>query len=169
MDKDKERSEITILDFSPERARFFERLNREWIERYFEMEPPDYLMLQNPETQIIEKGGAVLFAATADGEIVGTLALIPAGEDCLELAKMAVAETAQGRGIGGLLGEAAVTRAREMGAKRVILYTNTLLQPAIRLYRRLGFQEIPVEKNYYNRADFKMAMNFDDGQKEYDK
>lgn len=154
-------TDVQILDFSPERARFFEQLNREWIERYFEMEPPDYLMLQNPETQIIEKGGAVLFAATANGEIVGTLALIPAGEDCLELAKMAVNETAQGFGIGRLLGEAALTRAKEMGAKRVILYTNTLLQPAIRLYRRLGFQEIPVEKNYYDRANFKMAVDFD--------
>lgn len=161
MEKYKKLPEITILDFSSERARSFEQLNREWIERYFEMEPPDYLMLQNPQTQIIEKGGAVLFAADESGEIVGTLALLPAGEDCLELAKMAVAETAQGCGIGRLLGETALTRAREMGAKRVILYTNTLLQPAIRLYRRLGFQEIPIKKNYYNRADFKMEINLE--------
>ena len=59
MEKYKKLPEITILDFSSERARSFEQLNREWIERYFEMESPDYLMLQNPQTQIIEKGGAV--------------------------------------------------------------------------------------------------------------
>ncbi len=40
-----------------------------------------------------------------------------------------------------------------------MLYSNRILIPAISLYRKVGFQEVEVEKNvYYERADIKMIL-----------
>jgi ribosomal protein S18 acetylase RimI-like enzyme len=162
MNKNKKRNGIEILDLSPELRMFFERLNRGWIEHYFEMEPLDYLLLQNPETEIIERGGAVLFAVTADGEVVGTVALKNDGDGVFELSKMAVDEKKRGLGAGKALGLAALERAREMGARTVILYTNSVLEPAINLYRKLGFREVPVTEKGYTRANVKMKIEFEE-------
>ncbi|HVE56736.1 MAG TPA: GNAT family N-acetyltransferase [Pyrinomonadaceae bacterium] len=165
MNEDKKPNGIKILDLSPELRMFFEQLNRGWIERYFEMEPLDYLLLQNPETEIIEKGGAVLFAVTTDGEVVGTVALKKADDGVFELAKMAVDEKKRGLGAGKALGLAALERAREMGARSVILYTNSILEPAINLYRKLGFRDVPVTEKGYTRVDVKMEIEFEENSK----
>nr|AIA16426.1 Acetyltransferase (GNAT) family [uncultured bacterium] len=151
---------IEIVNFSSELRTHFERLNRGWIERQFEMEPLDYLLLQNPETEIIEKGGAVLFAVASRGEVVGTAALKNEGEGVYELSKMAVDEESRGLGIGKALGLAALDRVRKMGAVKVILYTNSALEPAINLYRKLGFIDVPVTEKGYTRADVKMEIEF---------
>lgn len=162
VNENKKRTDVEILDFSPELRIFFEQLNRRWIERHFEMEPLDYLLLQNPETEIIEKGGAVLFAVTNGGEVAGTVALKNEGGGVFELSKMAVDEKVRGRGIGRALGTAALDRAREMGARKVILYTNSALEPAIILYRKLGFRAVPVTEKGYTRVDVKMEIEFDE-------
>ena len=156
----KARDEIKIIDFITEHQSFFETLNRQWIEIYFEMEAPDFKVLQDPQTYIIDEGGVVLFAETSCGEIVGTVALKAEDEDTFELAKMAVAEKERGRGIGRLLCEAAIERARARGAKKIVLYTNTILEPAIRLYRKLGFDEVPAGETNYKRINLKMEKNF---------
>jgi len=165
MNETEKQNDIKILDLSPELRIFFEQLNRGWIERYFEMEPLDYLLLQNPETEIIEKGGAVLFAVTADGEVVGTVALKREDESVFELAKMAVDEKKRGLGAGKALGLAALERARKMGARKVILYTNSALEPAINLYRKLGFRDAPVTEKGYTRVDVKMEIELKENSK----
>src|ERR1043165_4484034 len=144
-------SPVRIIGYSPELQIFFENLNRAWIERYFKMEALDLQLLQDPQTHIIDKGGTVLFAEI-DGRIVGTVALKPYDAETLELAKMAVDENYQGHGIGEKLGHAAVEKARELGAKKVILFTNSVLQPALRLYARLGFEKIPLEGQIFKRS-----------------
>lgn len=72
---------------------------------------------------------------------------------------MAVAEWARGRGVGRLLGEAAVAAARAAGAPRVDLLSNTVLGPAIALYRALGFVEVPLPPTPYARANIKMVLD----------
>ena len=59
-----------------------------------------------------------------------------------EIAKMAVAPGARGQGYGDLLMEASVEFARRAGARRVVIVSNTVLAPAIRLYQNLGFRSI---------------------------
>lgn len=130
--------EIEIVGYRPAFRRHFERLNREWIEALFEMEPEDERVLRDPNRQIIRRGGEVLFALV-DGEVVGTTALLDAGEGRFELAKMAVTEPWRGLGIGRRLAEAALERARARGAERVTLLTNPHLRRAMVLYLSLGF------------------------------
>ena len=75
--------------------------------------------------------------------------------------KMAVDEKFRGKGIGESLIYGLIDRAREMKLKRVILYSNTILEPAIRLYRRLGFREITLEKGLYERSNIKMEIEIE--------
>lgn len=150
---------LQIVDYKPEHKSSFERLNREWIERYFAMEGPDYDILQHPGKFILDKGGSI-FMASYDREIVGTVALKFLSNDVYELTKMAVNENFQGRKIGRALAEAAIERARDSGAQKIILYSNTMLVSAVALYTKLGFQEIPVD-GPYKRTNIKMELIID--------
>lgn len=153
-------SPVRIVEYRPELQTFFEKLNRYWIERYFRMEAHDYELLQDPQKHIIDRGGAVLFAEL-DGRITGTVALKRYDEKLFELAKMAVDGTFQGRGIGEKLGQAALEKAWQLGAEKVVLYSNTALQSALRLYARLGFVEVPLENQVFVRSNIKMEITFE--------
>ena len=150
-------SVITMLEYSSFYQPWFERLNRHWIEQYFWMEPIDVAVLQDPESHIIQKGGAILMASV-DDEIVGTVALKYVEPGVYEFTKMAVDERFRGQKVGLALAETAIEKARSLGANRIILYSNTKLVPAISLYRKLGFVEIPVDGTY-QRSDIKMQLN----------
>jgi len=158
MKERRKQADIKILDFSPELQPAFERLNRQWIERYFEMEKPDYEILLNPQEQIIEQGGAIFFAEFDDAGIVGTIALMPEDKDNYKMVKLAVNENYQGYGIGEKLCRALLAHAEQLKARKVVLYSNTALQSAIRLYKRLGFIEVPVDNSAYERINIKMEI-----------
>ena len=81
---------MEIVDFVPEYAAAFERLNLEWLEKYFWVEEVDRAILSNPQLEVIEHGGHILFVKVAD-EVVGTVALKHHGQGRYEL-------TTRGRG-----------------------------------------------------------------------
>lgn len=150
-----------IVDYRPAYRKWFERLNREWLERDFAVEPGDAKLLADPSGRILRKGGCILFAV-ADGSPVGTAALLRIDANKFELTKMAVAQAQRRRGIGRALAEAAVARALSLGARTILLHTSPELKPAIRLYRSLGFRrdrsrrfgEIP-----YARKTIRMVLD----------
>ncbi|HEX2716629.1 MAG TPA: GNAT family N-acetyltransferase [Gemmatimonadaceae bacterium] len=138
----------------------FRALNLAWIEQYFAVEPRDRFELDDPEAHILEPGGRIFLAELdADGgvAIVGACALM-VGDGAFKLAKMAVDPVARGMGIGRALAEAVIDRARALGATEVELYSNTVLVPAISLYRSLGFVEVPLPHNDFRRANIKMVL-----------
>ena len=144
-----------MVGYEPQFAPDFKKLNVEWIQKFFTVETHDLVELENPEEFILSKGGHILFAKYKE-QIVGTCALIKTGEKEFYLAKMGVTPAFQGRQIGKLLGQAAIDKAKEYGATRIWLESNRSLVPAISLYRRLGFVEIPIDATPYARADIRM-------------
>lgn len=152
---------VEIIEFQPELRSFFKSLNMAWITQYFKVEPADERALDNPETSILEPGGAILFARLPEtGEIVGTCALIKVDDSHYELGKMAVKEEVRGRKIGKRLLEAAIAKARKLGAHYMTLETNSDLTPAINLYKSLGFIQLPFpEESPYERADVFMRLD----------
>lgn len=149
---------LEIIPFQAELQPEFEAINREWVEELFSLEPFDIAQLQSPQETIIEKGGAVYFAKMND-QILGTVGLSKVDKHTFELIKMGVKKSAQGKGVGMFLGQQALNKAKEMGANKVVLYTHTKLQSALRIYQKLGFKEVPVRDGKYCRCDLMMEVD----------
>ncbi len=148
--------DVKIVSYKPEHQPAFESLNRAWIEKYFWIEPIDVEVLQHPEQKILEAGGEILLAVVGN-QSVGVVALKRVDETIFEFTKIAVDETHQGKKIGEGLAIAAITQAREKNAAKIILYSNTKLEAAINLYRKLGFVEVVLD-GPYKRSDIKMEL-----------
>lgn len=153
--------QIRIIEYQQAHQPYFEKFNRQWIEELFEMEPVDEWVLTNPDKAIIEPGGSILMAEY-NGEVAGTVGLRKLDEDIFEFTKMAVGPEYRGRGIAEALSYASFKKARQLGATRVILYSNTRNEAAIKLYEKLGFVHVPVENDIYKRANVKMVININD-------
>ncbi len=157
----REHSEVEIIEYQPQYKKAFYELNRKWIELYWELEPHDIEVLENPEKHILEKGGQI-FVALYNGFPVGVCALCPMPEESVydfELAKLAVNNSIRRKGIGHRLCDAVINRARELGGKTLFLESNTRLKPAIALYRKLGFKELPEYHPAYARGDIQMELS----------
>lgn len=148
-----------VVTWRPEYRQDFERLNREWIEAHFVVESGDVAVFRDPGTAIVAPGGQIFFLVE-NGQVHGTCALIPHAPGVLELAKMAVSGDARGRGYGDLLMRAAIEYARRSGTRKLMLVSNSILVPAIRLYRKHGFREVPLEPGVeYARADIQLELD----------
>ncbi|MFB9109816.1 GNAT family N-acetyltransferase [Flavobacterium gyeonganense] len=146
---------IEIIPFSPELKEYIKTLNLEWLTKYFRVEEKDELVLSNPQEEIIAKGG-MIFYAKLNNEILGTVSLMKIDAENFELSKMAVSDKAQGLGIGNKLLLHAFAIAKENNIKKLILYSNRILLPAIHLYKKFGFVEVVLEEGLYERANIKM-------------
>ena len=137
----------------------FEQLNREWIELYFVLEPADQETLGDPQRKILDPGGQVFFVLD-QGAVQGTCAVLRHSADECEIAKMAVAPAARGRGYGDLLMAACLAFAREIDSRRVVIVSNTVLSPAIQLYRKHGFVQVPLARDgRYRRANIRLELD----------
>lgn len=150
---------IEIVDYKPDYLMTFKRLNIMWINSHWSLEPHDLETLGDPEGSILSKGGHIL-VALVDGKPMGVVALcrMEHSDYDYELAKLAVDPEARGTGIGKAICKAAIERAKSLGAKKIFLESNTLLVPAISLYRRLGFQELKEYHPAYERGDIQMEL-----------
>ena len=150
---------MDIIDFSAEHAEAFKRLNLAWITEHWTVEAADLKALDSPFESIIYPGGAILIGVS-NSVVVGTVALIPMEAGTVELAKMTVSITERGTGLGLALGEAALTRAKELGADKIYLESNTILTPALSLYQKLGFQQLTdvTKASPYERCNVKMEL-----------
>ena len=137
----------------------FVSINERWIKKYFGMEQSDINALHHAKSYILDKGGHIVMAEL-NGEIVGTCALIKMEHPDydFELAKMGVTPAAQGKGAGLLLGQAVIEKARSLGAKRIYLESNSVLESAIRLYRKLGFVDVKGVPSPYCRCNVQMEL-----------
>ncbi len=76
----------------------------------------------------------------SDGQVIGCGALHVMWEDLAEIRTIAVDDSCQGEGVGLMLVEALLARARELGVRRVFVLTF-----AVKFFGRLGFEEISGE------------------------
>lgn len=153
-------TELTIREFRPGDESAFQKLNEELITRYFAIEPREAELLADPQGAILDRGGRI-FLAIRDGQPIGCCALLVIAPGEFEVAKMTVAESFRGCGIGRSLLEKVIAEARALGARRLYLETNSKLTPAIRLYESLGFRHLPPERivpSVYARANVYMEL-----------
>jgi N-acetylglutamate synthase-like GNAT family acetyltransferase len=153
--------ELELINYRADYQPYFEKFNKAWLDQYFTVEELDKWVLEHPEEAIINCGGKIYFAAVGE-KIVGTVALRVIEDGVLEMTKMAVDSAYRGGGAGQFLCASAIQKARELGAKKLILYSNRILENAIHIYRKANFVEIPVVPGTYQRSDIMMEINFKD-------
>lgn len=151
-------NQVEILPYSPAYNSAFKTINQAWVESLFSLEPFDIAQFERPEETIVKTGGTIIFAKLGE-EVVGTVALYKSGEHTFEMIKMGVDPKAQGRGVGLLLGQSIIAKARELGGKKLILYSNSKLKAALHIYEKLGFKSVIPESGKYCRCDVKMEMD----------
>lgn len=156
------RGKVRIIPFEERHRRAFYVLNAQWIEQYWKLEAADKEALEHPE-HILQAGGQI-FVAERDGEVLGVCALCRLDGEAYthELAKLAVSPKARGLGLGRLLCEAVVKCARQQGCRALFLESNTRLEAAIALYRRLGFRPLADARCHYERGNIQMELLLED-------
>ena len=154
---------VRIVEFAPRWREDFARLNIEWLERWFVVEPIDREVLSDPETHILQPGGHVLFAIDEDERAIGTVALKRESDGVYELTKMVVAPEARGRGVGRVLMQGALDMFRSLAGRELFLESSTKLGPALALYESVGFRHYPAPRagSHYVRADVYMVWEPD--------
>jgi len=151
---------LTFRTFQSGDEEAFQTLNQAWIEEYFTLEQKDRETLGDPRKHILAKGGHILMAERG-GQQIGCCALIKRPDSSYEVAKMTVAESERGKGLGRRLLEYVVEFARSNSIPALYLETNTKFAGAIRIYEAVGFRHLPAEKiakSPYARANVYMEM-----------
>jgi ribosomal protein S18 acetylase RimI-like enzyme len=150
---------LEIIPFKTDYSQDFYNLNTEWLEKYFYVEPYDEKILSNPQKYIINTGGFIFFIKN-ETKVIGTIALIDQ-HNYFELSKMAILPEFRGLKIGQQLIEYCIRFAKQKKWKSITLYSHKKLVPAINLYKKVGFIEVPLERDvHYERANIKMILEF---------
>ena len=157
--KARETQAVRSIPYEPCHQPVFRSLNEQWITQYWQLEEHDIECIGHPQESIIDKGGYI-FVALYRNNPVGVCALCKMDNPNYEyeLAKLAVSTDVHGKGIGTLLCKAVIDKAKAMGTKMLFLESNTLLKPAIHIYRKLGFKELAEYHPAYERGNIQMEL-----------
>ena len=102
-------------------------------------------------------GGIFDVLEIEDGKIIGTVGLKREGDGDCELRKMYLKAGYRGRGHGARLLKHAIAQARELGFSRIVLQTARVLEEAIGLYTKFGFEPIETH-SMERRCDQALAL-----------
>jgi len=132
-------------------------LNLEWLEAYNLVESHDLEILDDPEGTLIA-GGGKLFLALEDDRVVGTAGIWKINNEEYELVKMAVDPDFRGKGISKQLLEKCLEEVRTLGGKKMLLFSNSQLKTALKLYEQYGFHYVEATDSHFATADVKMEL-----------
>jgi len=90
-----------------------------------------------------------------NNEIIGSYGIFKIDKQTCELRKMYLLKNYQGQGLGKLMMDDALKKAKELGYSVIVLETNKLLDKAISLYDKYGFVEYKPS-HLSDRCDFAM-------------
>jgi ribosomal protein S18 acetylase RimI-like enzyme len=86
------------------------------------------------------------------GAPLAAVLVIDLDDTSAELRAVAVAEAAQGAGVGAAVVEEVCTRLRDRGVRRVVVGTATSGVRQLAFYQRLGFRLTHIERDFFTRA-----------------
>lgn len=150
---------MKILSYQEKYKKDFIELNLVWIKKYFKEEPQDVKMLNEVET-LLEKGAAVYFAVEQD-KAIATCMVVPRDGQVWEICKLATDEHCMGKGAGSAVLTACMNYAKEHGAKKLMIVSNTVLSAAMHLYAKVGFKEVPIDNREYERVNIQLELSYD--------
>ncbi|WP_433264294.1 GNAT family N-acetyltransferase [Actinosynnema sp. CS-041913] len=120
------------------------------VDRYIDSHTGGYAD-ELADTRARARDAELLVAVDTEDTLLGTVTIALPGSPYAEVSRsgevefrmLAVSPRARGRGVGEALVRAVISRAREVGARRVVMSSGETMTTAHRLYRRLGFRRFP--------------------------
>lgn len=152
---------MKIVPYDQKYKEIFIEMNKQWISQMFVIEEEDLQVLNNIESAL-EAGGQIFFAVDDTGEVLACCMIAPLPNGEWEIEKFCARGMYTGTGAGTACLKACMEYARERRVEKVVIVTNTKCEQAIRLYRKFGFVEVPVDKKKfpYERANLAFEQTF---------
>jgi len=116
--------------------------------------------LNDIESSYFERGGTFLVLEANNDSIIGAYGLHPMENRTCELRKMYLHKAYRKQGLGKFLLEDALSRARQLRFKTMILETASVLKEAIALYKSYGFVEYTPD-HLSSRCDQAYALELE--------
>lgn len=150
---------MQVIEYQEKYKKDFVKLNTQWVERYFVMEDADLEVLEHVDDLL--KSGAMIYFAVEEDQVLATCMAMPLDGDVWEICKLAASGQYTGTGAGSAVFRASMNYAKEHGAKKLTLISNSRLKPALHIYKKFGFKEVPLNKAYwgFERADIEFEYN----------
>ena len=150
---------MQVIEYQEKYKKDFVKLNTQWVERYFVMEDADLEVLEHVDDLL--KSGAMIYFAVEEDQVLATCMAMPLDGDVWEICKLAASGQYTGTGAGSAVFRASMNYAKEHGAKKLTLISNSRLKPALHIYKKFRFKEVPLNKAYwgFERADIEFEYN----------
>lgn len=148
---------MEVISYQEKYKQDFVGLNLVWIKKYFKVEPQDIKMLNDIE-DFLANGAAVYFAIEHD-KAIATCMVVPRDGQIWEICKLATDEHYMGKGAGSAVLKACMDYAKEHGANKLMIVSNSILSAAMHLYSKVGFKEVPIDNMEYERVNIQLELN----------
>ncbi|MBB5182993.1 GNAT family N-acetyltransferase [Catenisphaera adipataccumulans] len=151
---------MKIVPYEEKYKQDFIDINKEWISAMFEIEGQDENEFDDID-HYLKNGGQIFFALDDQDAVMATCMIAPREDGDWEIMKFAARGMYTGTGAGSACLKACIDYAKEKQIPHLIIVSNRKCTHAIHLYRKFGFQEMPVdrEKFPFERADIAFEMS----------
>jgi ribosomal protein S18 acetylase RimI-like enzyme len=113
--------------------------------------PYDLLLIADPSINNIEKyiSDSDVYMADFEGQMVGCYVLYNVGKETTEIKNIVVDEKFQGKGIGTILLNDAIKRAKLSGLNKIIIGTGNSSIGQLYLYQKVGFRITDIKEDFF--------------------
>ncbi|MCQ4636444.1 GNAT family N-acetyltransferase [Anaerovorax odorimutans] len=143
---------MKIIKYDSKYKDKFIEYNKDWIiDNFGTLEKEDEETFENIEKEL--ENGAMVYFSIENDEVLATCMSKPMQYDTWEICKLASNKHRDHKGSGSAVFEASMNWAIEHGAKKLLLFSNRRLKPAIHIYEKFGFKELNIDDYGYTRGD----------------
>ncbi len=105
----------------------------------------------------LENKNSKYVVAKENGEVVGFAGILIT-PDSVEITNIVTKKSNRKKGIGNLLLDTIIKMAKETKRSNISLEVNEKNDIAIKLYKKFGFEQVGIRKNYYNGINNAIIM-----------
>jgi len=155
---------MRIVPYQIKYKQEFIDMNKAWISDMFVLEAEDLAVLNNIDAAL-EYGAQIFFAVDDNDSVMACCMIAPLPNGEWEIEKFAAKGMYTGTGAGSACLKACLDYAKTKRVEKVVIVTNRRCAPAIHIYRKFGFVEVPVDKEKFpfDRADIAFEQTFSYG------
>ena len=152
---------MRVVPYEEKYKEEFIEMNKHWISEMFVIEQEDLDVLNNIESAL-QKGAQIFFAIDDVENLLACCMIAPLPNGEWEIEKFCAKGMYTGTGAGTACLKACIDYAKKKHVGTIVIVTNTKCTHAVRLYRKFGFTEVPVDKEKFpfERANIAFEQKF---------